>query len=101
MIALEQKWSPFIITRDHLSESSGEAYSQCSELVELTPELEAKYPETFTLHDDDGELYFDGRALAGNDWPASEADPLILAYEWGMWYAGCTMVKQGGECVIG
>lgn len=47
----------------------------------------------FTLWDDDNELYFE--CAVPNE------DLLEEAWNWGAWYAGTTMLKVGGELVIG
>jgi len=87
----------FIITDDHIAEP-GETRADS----DPKDGDEYRYPEVFTLHDDDGEKYFTGRMLADQDVRADELDPWIDALEWGMWYAGCTNIRDSaGRVVVG
>ena len=72
----------FTILRDLLDEPSP-AVARFDAHTEWTPEaLEAAYPVRFKLYDDDGELYFCGRAVS--------VDAVEDAHDWGTWYAGTT-----------
>ena len=53
--------------------------------------------QTFTLHDDDGVLYFTGEAVDNG----KDDESLIDAYEWGMAYAGTTELRINNKVEIG
>ena len=75
----------FIITYDHLEGRT------------MLSEPGPSYPQTFTLHDDDGVLYFTGQAIDNG----TDDEALIDAYEWGMAYAGTTELRINNKVEIG
>jgi hypothetical protein len=78
----------FIITYDHL------------EGRVMRPKKVGLWPtdsRTFTLHDDDGVLYFTGEAVDNG----KDDESLIDAYEWGMAYAGTTELRINNKVEIG
>jgi hypothetical protein len=96
-----RRYQTFIITHDHLGDSP------CVVRTVTGPD----YPQTFTLHDDDGILYFTGRAVDNGSvrhrftgtpsCVGTDNGALIDAYEWGMAYAGTTQLRINNKVEIG
>lgn len=86
----------FIILQDHLAEQfesdRPDTFGQSGQFGDMEYNAE-DYPHEFTLLDDDRELYYTGRA-------ADEGPALEAAMDWGMAFAGCTILQMDGEDVI-
>lgn len=85
--------SGFFITKDHLGQDDDHTYGWPFFLGEKRPYGSDWYP--IELYDDDKNLYFEGYALDSDSVHGFEA-----AWEWGSWYAGCTILKSEGEYII-
>ena len=79
----------WVITKDHINDGESEGYGRTMGAREPGPIRDhiTKNGQAFRLFDDDGELYYEGRFLMGENHTGFE--PL----DWAMNNAGCTEIK--------
>ena len=89
----------WIIDRDHTEVTSGDAgvTGPSDAPAELLERLAAGEGYTFTMRDDDGELYYTGRGIATDDELGSEAFAYGPLGDFGMPNAGAVEITWAGH----
>ena len=78
----------WIITQDFLTPANEEGCAVGSCSVDFEPSQRERLHHQFRLHDDDGELYYEG--LSDDADSENAFDPLD---DFGIGYAGCTEIR--------
>ncbi len=91
----------WIITKDHLTEESDDSEVGVIGPRDIPESLEAQLKagkgHTFRMYDDDGELYYTGKAVWSAKGEPSEAGMVAPLRDFGTPNAGAVLIKWHGE----
>lgn len=94
----------WIITVDHLSDSLGDLPSEVGTIgprdipAEIEEQLAAGKGHTFRMYDDDGELYYTGKAILPSGDDSDNEDWLVAPLrDFGSPNAGAVLIKWHGK----